>query len=62
MVLVVKEGITIIKNLQDKTVFTRQKTSFLTQNQQKKDISEEGAQQKTQMEIDNQVPEVVSLT
>ncbi len=42
MVLVLNAGVPIIKNLEDKTVFTRQKNSFLALNQQIKDISEEG--------------------
>ncbi len=42
MVIVLNAGVPILKNLQDKTVFTRQKNSFLSLNQQIKDISEEG--------------------
>ncbi|MFC1723309.1 hypothetical protein ACFL0V_04170 [Nanoarchaeota archaeon] len=42
MVIVLNAGIPILENLQDKTVFTRQKNSFLSLNQQIKDISEEG--------------------
>lgn len=42
MVVVLNAGVPILKNLQDKTVFTRQKNAFLSLNQQIKDISEEG--------------------
>lgn len=42
MVIVLNAGVPILKNLQDKTVFTRQKNTFLSLNQQIKDISEEG--------------------
>ncbi len=42
MVIVLNAGVPILKNLQDKTVFTRQKNAFLSLNQQIKDISEEG--------------------
>ncbi|MFH1064214.1 MAG: hypothetical protein V1729_03985 [Candidatus Woesearchaeota archaeon] len=42
MVLVLNAGVPIIKDLQDKTVFTRSKNTFLTLNQHINEISEEG--------------------
>jgi hypothetical protein len=42
MVMVLNAGVPIIKDLQDKTVFTREKNSFLALNQHINDISEEG--------------------
>ncbi len=42
IVIVLNAGVPILKNLQDKTIFTRQKNTFLSLNQQIKDISEEG--------------------
>ncbi len=42
MVLVLNAGVPIIKDLQDKTVFTRSKNTFLALNQHINEISEEG--------------------
>jgi hypothetical protein len=42
MVVVLNAGVPIMKDLQDKTVFTRSKNTFLALNQQINDISEEG--------------------
>ena len=42
MVIVLNAGVPIMKDLQDKTVFARQKNTFLALNQQINDISEEG--------------------
>ncbi len=42
MVLVLNAGVPILKDLQDKTVFTRSKNTFLALNQQINEISEEG--------------------
>ena len=42
MVLVLNAGVPILEDLQDKTVFTRSKNTFLSLNQQINDISEEG--------------------
>jgi hypothetical protein len=42
MVMVLNAGVPIIKDLQDKTVFTREKNAFLSLNQHINDISEEG--------------------
>ena len=42
MVLVLNAGVPILKDLQDKTVFTRAKNTFLSLNQHITDISEEG--------------------
>jgi len=42
MVIVLNAGVPIMKDLQDKTVFARQKNTFLALNQQISDISEEG--------------------
>ncbi|MBW2964053.1 hypothetical protein KY363_01210 [Candidatus Woesearchaeota archaeon] len=42
MVLVLNAGVPIIKDLQDKTVFTRSKNAFLNLNQHISEVSEEG--------------------
>jgi hypothetical protein len=42
MVIVLNAGVPVIKDLQDKTVFTRSKNTFLSLNQQIAEISEEG--------------------
>jgi hypothetical protein len=42
MVLVLNAGVPILQDLQDKTVFTRSKNTFLALNQHIDDISEEG--------------------
>jgi len=42
MVIVLNAGVPVIKDLQDKTVFTRSKNTFLTLNQQIAEVSEEG--------------------
>ncbi len=42
MVLVLNAGVPVLRDLQDKTVFTRSKNTFLTLNQQISEISEEG--------------------
>ncbi|MBN1544353.1 hypothetical protein JW898_02720 [Candidatus Woesearchaeota archaeon] len=42
MVLVLNAGVPVLKDLQDKTVFTRSKNTFLNLNQQINEISEEG--------------------
>jgi hypothetical protein len=42
MVIVLNAGVPVIKDLQDKTVFTRSKNTFLSLNQQIAEVSEEG--------------------
>jgi hypothetical protein len=42
MVLVLNAGVPVLQDLQDKTVFTRSKNTFLSLNQHINDISEEG--------------------
>jgi len=42
MVLVLNAGVPIIQDLQDKTVFTRSKNTFLSLNQHISEVSEEG--------------------
>lgn len=42
MVLVLNAGVPVLRDLQDKTVFTRSKNTFLNLNQHITDISEEG--------------------
>jgi hypothetical protein len=42
MVLVLNAGVPILRDLQDKTVFTRSKNTFLSLNQQISEVSEEG--------------------
>lgn len=42
LVIVLNAGVPVLRDLEDKTVFTRQKNAFLSLNQQINDISEEG--------------------
>jgi type II secretory pathway pseudopilin PulG len=42
LVIVLNAGVPVLRDLQDKSVFTKQKNAFLSLNQQINDISEEG--------------------